>query len=66
MGQSIEGVLDQSDTARQLASDVLGKPVGGDSAVAALLTQFLSKADDASKARLTSMLSSKAPGAAKT
>ncbi len=56
VGQSIEGVLDQSDTVRQLAGDVLGGPMAKDPAIAAMISQFLSKADPAARQRLESLL----------
>jgi hypothetical protein len=60
VGQSIEGVMDHSDTVRGLAQDVLGR-AGGDPAIAGLLSQFMSRADDAQKARLQQLLSSGTP-----
>ncbi|NOU27567.1 MAG: hypothetical protein HOO96_06625 [Polyangiaceae bacterium] len=60
VGQSIEGVMDHSETVRTLAQDVLGK-ASGDPAISGLLSQFMSRADDAQKARLQQLLSAGTP-----
>jgi uncharacterized membrane protein YqiK len=56
VGQSVEGALDHSDTLRTVTHDLIGK--NADPAIASMVSQFLAKADDASKAKLTSLLGS--------
>ncbi len=56
VGQSIDGVVEQSDTVRSLLADVVGKGGGTPATLATLLNTLMAGADEPSRSKLQSLM----------